>query len=80
MSIHTLCDICRHTCDDEKPVSLKLEITNRYQDSITPPRTFSLHICKNCDLKLANAILPYLPSVAYHIEPNAGILEGEKHE
>jgi hypothetical protein len=29
---------------------------------------------------LANAILPYLPSVAYHIEPNAGILEGEKHE
>ncbi len=83
MSIHMLCDMCDKIIYDDcvsKPTLLKLEIITRYQTSLDKPATYQLHICKGCDLKLAKAILPYLPSVAYYIEPNAGILEGDKHD
>jgi len=56
-----------------KPTLLKIEITTRYQSSFDKADTYQLHICKGCDLKLAKAILSCLPSVAYSIEPNAGI-------
>lgn len=73
MSNNTLCDICGQIIyADRKHCFIHIGIISRYHSSIDDPSKYDLDICKNCDLKLAEAILPYLPRVAYNIEPNAG--------
>ncbi len=77
MSEHTICDMCKRIIYKHKEYSshpelahLEIEVDNRYGSGVVK---YSLDLCEGCDMKLAKALYPVLPSVAVHIEPNVTV-------
>jgi len=70
MSVQTRCDSCDKVLyPKETPVTvMDIRVTNIYDKT---PCEYQCDLCKPCSMKVALALKPYLPHLAYKIEPNA---------
>lgn len=73
MSDQVRCDSCdKRLYPKETPVTVFVAtVANIYHPQ--EPKQYRFDLCKQCSLGIARAIKPFLPHLAYQIEPNVDV-------